>query len=234
MSLTVRRSAWRGLHSSVLVREVGVGQSVRVSIEPELGPVGTRLLLETPSFRAWAIELAPGEANGLHHHAFDHVLYTLQAATLEIANPGQPSRRVDFEPGLVSFVPAGVTESARNIGSTHFVSIDVELTEPATTLTTERAYGRSSGESRTGDEVLLETPRVRVVETCIVPGESWTRLASDCDQLVIALRQSALAVGATRRETRACDAFVDPASSTETLRNLGRTDYRELSLANCR
>jgi len=101
--------------------------------DPELGDVGTRLLLENDRVRVWEVRLAPGEQGAVHHHELDHLL--VQVAGDRIAVVPEPSSQGPFRsyfeaevvPGAVVEVGRGGVEAARNVGSEPYLEVIVEL-----------------------------------------------------------------------------------------------------------
>jgi quercetin dioxygenase-like cupin family protein len=205
-------------------------------------PVGTALLFENDRFRAWSIDLAPGATNPSHFHALDHVLYTVRGATLEIRNATRGAMRRAFEPGVIAFVPAGVTESAVNVGTTRFLSIDIEIKQPSAESTesgrvSERAYGRAPAEGPSGKVVLLETPRVRASQTRIYPGDIYHCAPIDRDQLVVVITDAELELtgptGTVHEHRIECQAWLRQAQCVQGIRNVGTTLYVELAIELC-
>lgn len=101
--------------------------------DPELGDVGTRLLLDNDRVRVWEVRLAPGDQGAVHHHELDHLL--VQVAGDRIAVVPEPNSQGPFRsyfeaevvPGAVVEVTRGGVEAARNVGSEPYVEIIVEL-----------------------------------------------------------------------------------------------------------
>jgi len=209
-----------------------------VSLEAGERPVGTALLLENEYFRAWSIDLAPGAINPTHFHRLDHVLYTVRGATLEIHTSTRAPARRDFEPGVVAFVPAGVTESAMNVGATRFLSIDIEIKQPSSASTeSKRAYGRAPAEGPSGRVVLLETPRVRASQIRVHPGDTYHYTPIGRDQLVVVISDADLeltdATCAVREHRTECQAWIRRAQCAEGIRNVGTTPYVEIAVELC-
>ena len=100
---------------------------------PELGDVGTRLLLEDDRVRVWEVRLAPGETGSVHRHELDHLL--VQVAGDRIAVVPEPNSEgpfrayleADVVPGAVVSVARGGVEAARNVGSEAYIEVIVEL-----------------------------------------------------------------------------------------------------------
>ncbi len=99
----------------------------------ELGPIGTRLLLENDRVRVWEVRLGPGEEGAVHRHELDHLL--IQVAGDRIAVVPEPDSEGPFRkyfeadviPGAVVEVARGGVEVARNVGSSPYVEVIVEL-----------------------------------------------------------------------------------------------------------
>ncbi|MGO8873459.1 MAG: cupin [Acidimicrobiales bacterium] len=99
----------------------------------ELGPIGTRLLLENDRVRVWEVRLGPGEEGAVHRHELDHLL--IQVAGDRIAVVPEPDSEGPFRkyfeadviPGAVVEVARGGVEVARNVGSSPYLEVIVEL-----------------------------------------------------------------------------------------------------------
>jgi hypothetical protein len=101
-----------------------------------LGDVGSRLLLENERVRVWELRLEPGEESDLHEHSLDYVL--IQVAGDRIAGVFESDSanhqgivEAPVAPGSVLFLERGNIATARNVGSTPFHEIVVELKDPA-------------------------------------------------------------------------------------------------------
>ncbi len=101
--------------------------------ERALGPIGTNVIYEDDRVRVWRLKLAPGEDSAVHRHELDHLLIQIGgdriAALPEPDTAGPFTERLDADvvPGMVTFVPAGGIETARNVGSAQYLEIIVEL-----------------------------------------------------------------------------------------------------------
>ncbi len=101
--------------------------------DPELGDVGTRLLLENDRVRVWEVRLAPGEQGAVHHHELDHLLVQVagdRIAVVPESNSQGPFRsyfEAEVVPGAVVEVGRGGVEAARNVGSEPYLEVIVEL-----------------------------------------------------------------------------------------------------------
>ena len=79
------------------------------------------------------LKLAPGEDSATHRHDLDHLL--IQVAGDRIAAVPEPDTEspyneyieADVIPGMVTFVPRGGIETARNVGDHPYREIIVEL-----------------------------------------------------------------------------------------------------------
>lgn len=101
--------------------------------ERVLGPIGTNVVHEDDAVRVWRLKLAPGESSAVHRHDLDHLLIQITGDRIAVipepdtAGPYKDTLEADVIPGMVTFVPKGGVETARNIGSQQYLEIIVEL-----------------------------------------------------------------------------------------------------------
>jgi beta-alanine degradation protein BauB len=81
--------------------------------------------LENQRVRVFEIVFKPGQAIPMHAHP-DHVVYVVQAGTLEIVEKGKKPIRLAGKVGDTFFLPAQA-HSAKNVGKTVFKGVVVEL-----------------------------------------------------------------------------------------------------------
>src|SRR4051812_7873942 len=104
--------------------------------EREFGPIGTNVIYEDERVRVWRLKLAPGEDSAVHRHELDHLLIQIagdRVAVLPEPDTKSPyTERLDADviSGMVTFVPAGGIETARNVGIEQYLEIIVELKQP--------------------------------------------------------------------------------------------------------
>jgi hypothetical protein len=156
------------------------------------GPVASKLLLENDHIKIWIADVAAGEDFPLHHHAYDYVLFTTGvAATLEVKDYGRPPSTVSVPPHAAIFIPAGGTESYRNVGKTRFSEVLVEIKRPRRRDQESVDFATSNAlagrDPLPGVVHLLENSRVRIVETLLAPGESTGMSAQTDDAAVFVL-----------------------------------------------
>ena len=92
--------------------------------------VGTRLLFENDRVRVWDLRLAPGEQTDFHRHSTDFLYVVIgdgELQTLFTDGTADPPR--EMRDGDVRFreVPGESVHAARNVGSTPWRNIVVEL-----------------------------------------------------------------------------------------------------------
>ena len=101
--------------------------------ERVLGPIGTKVVFEDDRVRVWLLKLAPGEDSATHRHDLDHLLIQIagdRIAAVPEADTESPYNEyieADVIPGMVTYVPRGGIETARNIGDHPYREIIVEL-----------------------------------------------------------------------------------------------------------
>jgi hypothetical protein len=101
--------------------------------ERALGGVGTKVVYEDEQVRVWVLRLAPGEASATHRHELDHLLIQVAGDRIAVepepdsAGPFRDRLEADVVPGMVTHVPRGGVETARNVGREAYREVIVEL-----------------------------------------------------------------------------------------------------------
>ncbi len=83
--------------------------------------------------RVWNVKLAPGERGDAHRHELDHVLIQIAGDRVAVipepdtAGPYRDYMEADVITGMVTFVPRGGIETARNVGAQPYHEVIIEL-----------------------------------------------------------------------------------------------------------
>ena len=101
---------------------------------PEIGPIGDRVLYEDEHVRIWEMILEPGQRSPLHHHENDYVVVvvegdrvTVEPAETSEERSGDGYGSVAVTPGQSVFLRKGATEVAANSGVRRYRDIQIEL-----------------------------------------------------------------------------------------------------------
>lgn len=96
--------------------------------------IGTAELFENERVKIWDFVLEPGAAVPLHTHRRDHVIVVIDGGRLEVTYGDGRRQRYEPKPGDTFFgrVDGGPadTHDARNVGTTRYRNLIVELKEP--------------------------------------------------------------------------------------------------------
>jgi hypothetical protein len=104
-----------------------------VTVDRELGPVGTKVVYEDEKVRVWVLRLAPGERSAVHQHDLDHLLIQIRGDRIAVApepdaeGPHRDYMEADVIPGMVVHVPKGGIETAINVGAAPYYEVIVEV-----------------------------------------------------------------------------------------------------------
>ena len=90
------------------------------------GEAGRQPVLENDRVRVYRASLAPGESVATHTHQFPYLDVTMSAAEIEVTANGKAVRHPVKEDD-VSWEPAGVTHSIKNVGRTRFEAVSIEF-----------------------------------------------------------------------------------------------------------
>lgn len=102
-----------------------------------LGDIGTNVIYEDDKVRVWRLKLGPGEESPVHRHDLDHLLVQVSGDRIAVIpepdtqGPFTELLEADVVPGAVVHVRQGGVERARNVGSSPYLEVIVELKESA-------------------------------------------------------------------------------------------------------
>lgn len=88
---------------------------------------GHTVVLENERVRVLRMVLAPGQSTGEHPGVLPGVRIAVSRGKILIEIPGKKARTVRFEPGDCEWHEGGTKGSSRNVGSTPFEFVDIEL-----------------------------------------------------------------------------------------------------------
>ncbi len=92
----------------------------------EAGPSIYSQLFDNERTRVSEIKFAPADKIAMHTHAYDHLVYVLEAGQLTLSSPDGKTSVVDGTVGQVMWL-AKETHAAENTGQTTFRALVVEL-----------------------------------------------------------------------------------------------------------
>jgi len=90
-------------------------------------PVGDRVVFENESIRVWRLSVQPGGVKPMHHHGLPYLIVPLSGGRGEITSVDGTVRTHEDRPGVVIWREAGETHRFRNLGSTPYENVLVEL-----------------------------------------------------------------------------------------------------------
>ncbi|GLF92915.1 cupin domain-containing protein [Streptomyces yaizuensis] len=93
----------------------------------EIEQVGTKLVHQDENVRIWTLELAPGEETTIHQHPCDYVYVVVAGGQTETVNIDSTIHPGDDRTGDSVYHQAGPPHLLRNVGTTHYSNIIVEL-----------------------------------------------------------------------------------------------------------
>ncbi len=89
--------------------------------------VGTKLVYQDERVRIWTLDLAPGEETGIHQHPCDYVYVVLAAGKTQTIDTDGTVHPGDDKVGDSVYHSAGKPHLLRNVGTTQYSNIIVEL-----------------------------------------------------------------------------------------------------------
>lgn len=208
-----------------------------------LAQIATRSLFENDDVRIWEMDVGPGETFGLHHHSNDYILYIIGGADLAVDDQQLGSYVLKTRERAVYYVPAGGTESFRNVSESPFREALIEIKRPPRAGQERPGLAVCEALAATvaqpGTVPILENGRVRITETTLEPGQGCGMRQCGRDTAVFVVQAGRVRVierrtdsgehvseearepGAVRWESRGAERAVV---------NLGPGPYRQISV----
>ena len=210
-------------------------QAVDVSAEPH-----HHLALENRYVRVFRVEVPPNTATGLHRHSNDYVFVTLGASQVSNEVEGKAPVKLQLADGEARYTEGGFAHVARNLASTPFRNVTVEILSAARRRAAAQkpAPGWERGvelfEGGSVDTIVVRGG-LRVTETELKPGAALARHRHAGPHLAIAisdfdLRSEAPGQPAQVIRKKAGDSDWVTAGVTHTLTNGGSNTARFLSI----
>jgi quercetin dioxygenase-like cupin family protein len=94
---------------------------------PQALVAGQTLVLENERVRISRLVLAPGQSAESHTHVLRRLAVAVSEGRIIVEVPGERGRTVEFKPGDFRWYEAGTTHALKNVGSTPFEAVDIEL-----------------------------------------------------------------------------------------------------------
>jgi quercetin dioxygenase-like cupin family protein len=163
--------------ASSLIVAWGVGlaaQSGEVDITRE---PHHHLIFENTLVRVFDVKVPPSETTLIHRHNHDYVYVTLGAADLDNRVEGKPPARVQLHDAETRFLAGNFAHAVRDLASTPFRNITIELLQDATTGNPSSPWDSGKNEDRSlqilnrgTQQVLFVKDAARVSEIELQPG----------------------------------------------------------------
>ena len=161
------------------------GQAVEITAEP-----AHHLVFENEYVRVFDVKVAPGSATLLHQHRHDYVFLTLGETHVSNEVQGKEAVELKLKDGDVRFVSGNFAHVARNLASTPFHNIAIELMQDEKLRgETSRWKDDSGGKTFAGGsrKTLFVKGGVRVSENDIDAGATIAKHHHDGPHLLVAL-----------------------------------------------
>lgn len=209
--------------------------------EHSLSQIATRSLFENHDVRVWEMDVGPGETCGLHHHSNDYVLYITSGAELRVDDRDQGPYTFAGHERSVYYIPAGGTESFRNVSQTPFREALIEIKRPARPGQERGSFTICEAlvgmEGPPASVCVLENDRMRIVETTLAPGQATGARRAERDAAVFVVEPGKVKVvergsGGSERALeemrKAKDVRWEPAGVERDVANVGPGRYRQI------
>jgi mannose-6-phosphate isomerase-like protein (cupin superfamily) len=210
----------------VLTRVVMIAQTaVLVSEEPR-----HHVQFENASVRVFDVVVPPGEATLFHVHAKDYAFVVLGEAVLKTQLLGKEEQDLKVMNGDVGFTRATITHRVRNVGSTPFHNLTIELL--ASPSVSSNAALALVGKSQT---LVMENDRIRAVRLKLKPGESTGLHTHSLPSLGLPITTGTILVTTPGKEDEKRELTPGlfswrPGALTHSITNIGKTDYEAIDI----
>lgn len=200
------------------------------------------LVFENKLVRVFDVTVPPGETTLIHRHNHDYVYVTLGAADLDNRVEGKPPARVQLQDGETRFLDGNFAHAVRDLASTPFRNITVELLEDAKTRDEPSPWDSGKNEDRSlqilsggTQQVLFVKDAARVSEIELQPGGAIPRHHHNGPHLVVAvtdldMRSDVEGKGASPATLKVGDARWVEGGFTHTLTNVGKTTAKFVTI----
>jgi len=213
----------------------GQGASeVEITAEPT-----HRLILQNDNVRVFYVEVAPRSATLTHRHHHDYVLVSLGASDITNAVVGKPPAELKLQDGETTFVPGNSSHKVRNLATTPFRNVTIELMQdekarnsPPAKWDEERGLHVLEGGTQ---DIMFVRDGVRVSEIDLQPGGMIPQHHHSGPHLVVAvsdldLRSDVVDKGPSEKRLKAGEVAWVPGGFTHTVMNMGKTQAKFITL----
>ncbi len=107
--------------------EIIASPGVTDDVPPLTGIAGHTLLFENERARAYRVMLQPGQASGAHKHGRSFLNVSVSGGAVYIETPNKKGAKTIIKPGSYAWFDGPLTHSLKNVGSTAYEAIDIEL-----------------------------------------------------------------------------------------------------------
>jgi quercetin dioxygenase-like cupin family protein len=158
------------------------------------------LVFENQLVRVFDVTVPSGETTLIHRHNHDYVYVTLGPADLDNRVEGKPPARVQLQDGETRFLAGNFAHAVRDLASTPFRNITVELLQDAKTRNVPSPWdsGKNSGKNEDRSlqilsggtqQILFVKDAARVSEIELQPGGAIPRHHHNGPHLVVAVTE---------------------------------------------
>jgi beta-alanine degradation protein BauB len=207
---------------------------VEITAEPH-----HHLALENEYVRVFQVEVAPHDVTLLHSHRHDYVFVTLGATEVSNDVKGKPPVTLKLQDGETRFVAGNFAHIARNLASTPFRNVTIELLQdeaahktPPPKWDEERGLHVFTGGTQ---DILFAQDGVRVSETDLQPGAMLPSHHHSGPHLLVAVtdlevRSDVEGQGPMPGHFKSGDVKWLPGGYTHTLTNVGKQEAKFVTL----
>jgi len=230
-----RRLLSAGVLSSFLVfAQAADPAAVDISREPH-----HHLVLENSSVRVFLVNVAPHESTLLHRHGHDYISITLGESEVSNEVEGKSPVHLNLRDAETYFLPANCAHLARNLATTPFRNLIVELLQdekarktPPPKWDEERGLQVFNGGTQ---EILFVMDGVRVSEIELAPGGVVPSHHHNRPHLLVAVSDleigsDGVGMGPMPGHFKSGDVKWLPGGYTQALTNVGRKPAKIVTL----
>jgi quercetin dioxygenase-like cupin family protein len=186
--------------------------------------------IDNPQVRVFKVEVAPRAETLMHRHRHDYFFVTLGDTQVENDVQGKAPVQLSLKDGEVRFVPGDFAHIAKNLASTPFRNVTIEIMQDAEYRQSPHKWDEERGvhvlEGGT-QEILFVKDGVRVTDVQLQPGASIPKHHHAGPHLLVAvtdldLRSDVEGQGSKPAQLKAGDAKWVPGGYSHTLTNTSK------------
>lgn len=187
------------------------------------------LKFENEYVRVFDVTVPPGDTTLFHLHANDYAFVSIGDATLKAEVMGQQPTDLIMKDGETRFTKGPITHRVRNVASTPFRNITIEI------LRSPGPSGTKKPDTAPGLSTILDNDRVHIERLVLEPGQSTSLHTHNLSALSVFLTEARVRVESPGQKPQTMnykpgDFRWRSAPTTHVLKNIGNTRFEAVGI----